>query len=239
MKIAGIVGGIAPESTIEYYRRIVALYRARTNDGSYPPLVINSIDLQKMIGMVAANQREELIAYLSAEVQRVADAGAQFAFFASNTPHIVFDRLRERSPIPMISIVEATRDEAKRLGRKRLGLIGTRFTMQATFYRDTFAAVGMQIVVPRDDEQIWIHDKYMNELVNANFLDETRNRLLAIIDRMRRDDHVDSVILGGTELPLILSEDSSAGIPLLDTTKIHTQAAVDEMLWSAAALPPL
>src|SRR5215218_11412056 len=107
MKRLGIVGGIAPESTIEYYRLIVAGYRARVTDGSYPPLVINSIDMNRMRGLIEAGELGQLVEYLLGELQRLADAGAEFAFFASNTPHIVFDELERRSPVPLVSIVRA------------------------------------------------------------------------------------------------------------------------------------
>lgn len=229
MKTVGIIGGIAPESTIDYYRRIISLYHARAADGSYPSIIINSIDLQRMLGMVAAQELAALAEDLTREVEKLAAAGAAFALFASNTPHIVFDEVRSRSPIPLLSIVEATCAAARELHVKRVGLVGTRFTMKGHFYPEVFARSGIEVIAPRDDEQIWIHEKYMTELVNASFLDETRTKLLAIIDRMRERDGIEAVILGGTELPLIL-RDAAAPVPFLDTTRIHTEAAVEEML---------
>jgi aspartate racemase len=226
----GIVGGIAPESTIDYYRKIVMLYQSRVADGSYPSIIINSIDLKKMLGLVAAHDLTALTDYFHTEMEKVAEAGADFALFASNTPHIVFDDVRKLSSIPLISIVEATCAAAQALGAKRAGLIGTRFTMQGRFYRDVFSRHGIEIVIPHDDEQDYIHEKYMNELVNASFLEETRAKLLEIITRMRDRDSLDALILGGTELPLILRESENARIPLLDTTRIHAEAAVDELL---------
>src|SRR5205814_803575 len=103
----GIIGGIAPESTIEYYRTIIALHRERTG-GQYPPILINSIDLKKMLALVAEQRFPELITYLVAEIRKLAAGGATIGLFASNTPHIVFDELRSQSPIPLVSIVEAT-----------------------------------------------------------------------------------------------------------------------------------
>ena len=125
MKTLGIVGGIAPESTVDYYRRIIAQYRARTADGSYPPIVITSIDMQRMLGLIDARKLLELTEYLLNEIIRLANADADVGLFASNTPHLVFDAIRERSPIPLVSIVEATCDNAKSLGSVRIGLLGT------------------------------------------------------------------------------------------------------------------
>jgi aspartate racemase len=230
VKIAGIVGGIAPGSTVEYYRQFIALCRERVQDGSYPPVIINSIDLKKMLDLIGASQLAEVTAYLAREVERLARAGAEVGLLASNTPHIVFDNLQRQSPIPLISIVEATCAEAKGQGLKRLGLFGTRFTMQGQFFPDVFTREGLALVTPAPDEQVYIHDKYMNELVPGIFRDETRDRLVAIADRMKKQESIQAVILAGTELPLILPEGTVGGVPLLDTTKIHVKALVARVL---------
>ncbi len=230
MKILGIIGGIAPESTIDYYRRIVAAYGARKGDGSFPPILINSINMTRMIGLIAANQMVELTEYLSGEVNKLARAGADFAVLASNTPHIVFHEISEAAKIPMLSIVEATCGEAARRGLTRVGLFGTRFTMQGSFYPDEFAKRGIQVVAPEETDQEYIHSKYNQELMHGIYLDETRQGLLAIADRLIEQQHIDGLILGGTELPLILREESHGGIPLLDTTGIHVERAVARML---------
>ncbi len=135
MKIPGIIGGIGPESTIEYYfgRYHRGVPRARTGDGSYPALVVNSIDMQKMFGLIGANDLAGVTAYLLAELHRLARAGADFGVFASNTPHIVFPALQAQSPIPLISIVEVTCRAASLSGLKRLGLFGAKFTMAGRF----------------------------------------------------------------------------------------------------------
>jgi aspartate racemase len=230
MKIAGLIGGIAPESTIDYYRSIVQTYRARLNDGSYPPLVINSIDMTKMIGMISAGDLTGTSDYLAAEINRVASAGADFALLASNTPHIVFDELARRSQIPLISIVEAACEEARRLGLRRLGLFGSRYTMNSRFFPDVFERERIALVMPRPDEQDYVHEKYFTELVNAVFLPETRNGYLTIADRMRGEDGIEGLILAGTELPLLLRDVGDRGIPFLDTTKLHVAKIVDAIL---------
>jgi aspartate racemase len=230
MKIVGIIGGIGPESTIEYYRLIIASYREEIQDGSYPRIIVNSIDLKKMISWFEANELAEMTEYLVDEVQRLERAGADFGLLAANTPHIVFDEVRRRSPIPLLSIVEATCEAAKGLRLKRLALFGTRFTMQGRFYADVFSREGIKLVVPEREEQDYIHDKYMNELVPGRFLPETREGLLEVVDRMKEREGIDGVILGGTELPLILRDEGESGIPFLDTTRIHVKAVVAELL---------
>ena len=230
MKTLGIIGGIGPESTIEYYRQLMAAYREQRSDGSAPSIIINSIDLKKMLGMIAANELVEVAGYLAGEVERLARAGAECGLMASNTPHIVFEEVCRQSPIPLISIVQSACAEAKTLGLTKLGLFGTRFTMQGRFYPDVFLPQGIALAIPNESEQNYIHDKYMNELLNSVFLPETRARLLAIVDRLVEQERIQGLILGGTELPLILRDTMHRGIPLLDTARIHVKAAVAQLL---------
>ena len=230
MKILGIIGGLGPESTLEYYQNIIALYRERQRDGSYPEFIINSVDLKKGLDFMAQSNLTSMADYLLEEIGKLARAGANFGLISANTPHIVFDELAPKSPIPLISIVEATCAAAKARGLKKLALFGTRFTMQGTFYPKVFSREGIELVMPDAKEQDYLHDKYLNELVPGKFLSETRAGLLAIVDRMKAKSNIDGVILAGTELPLILRDADHNGIPFLNTTKIHVEAAVTEML---------
>ena len=230
MKTLGIIGGTGPESTIEYYRRTLAAYRQRDPEGRAPSLIINSIDNKKLLDLAGANELTLLADYLASEVERLARAGADLALLAANTPHLVFDEVQRRSRIPMLSIVEATCDAAAAAGLRRLALFGTRFTMQASFYPEIFSRRQIAIVVPNEVEQVCIHEKYMSELVAGIILDETRASLLEIVQAMKQRDGVDGLILGGTELSLIFREPTAAGLPVLDTTQIHVEAAVERLL---------
>jgi aspartate racemase len=229
MKTLGIVGGIGPESTLEYYRFIIDSYREKKNDGSYPRVIINSINLQDVLKLLNAGKFTELAEHFGTEVKKLAAAGADFGLLAANTAHIVFDEVQRQSPIPLISIVQATCDKAKSLRLKKIGLFGTRFTMQGRFYPEAFSKAGLALAVPNQDEQTYIHDKYMSELVKGIILPETRERLLAIAEALKRREAIEGLILGGTELPLIL-RDAATRIPFLDTTKIHVESAVARML---------
>jgi len=245
MKTLGMIGGVGPESTIDYYKNIIALYRERQRDGSYPQFVINSIDLKKGIDFMNANNLAGMANYLLEEIMKLPRAGVDFGIIAANTPHIVFDDIASNSPIPLISIVETTCAAAKVRGLKKLALFGTKFTMQSDFYQKVFKREGIDLTVPESKDQDYIHEKYFSELVPGNFLPETRAGLLAVVDRMKAKIDppspnaspartygaagIDGVILAGTELPLILRGESHNGIALLDTGKIHCQAAVDAM----------
>jgi aspartate racemase len=148
VKTLGIIGGLGPESTIDYYQTIIALYRECTGDGSYPQFLINSIDLNKGRNFVIANDREGLTGMIVEEIEKLARAGADFGLIAANTPHLVFDEIAPRSSIPLISIVEATCAAAKAKKLKKLALFGTKFTMTGDFYPKVFSREDISLFQP-------------------------------------------------------------------------------------------
>jgi len=229
MKTLGLIGGTGPESTIEYYRLLTARYREKAN-GASPPLIINSIDLQRAITWMSAGELGKLTDYLVDEVEKLRRAGVDFAALTANTPHIVFDELQARSKLPLISIVDAACERVQKLGLKSVGLFGTRYTMQAPFYPTVFSRTDVKLVMPNEQEQEYIHDKYFNELLKDVFAPETRTTFLAIADEMKARHSIEGIILGGTEIPLLLRADEHNGIHLLDTTRIHVDRLLAEML---------
>ncbi len=230
MPTLGMIGGIGPESTLEYYRLLVARYREQERDHRYPSILLTSIDMKRLRDFIEADRWTEVTRYLLGELGKLARAGADFALIAANTPHYIFNDLERQSPIPLISIVVAARRAVQRLGLQKVGLFGTRFTMQARFYPDEFEKAGITLVLPDPEDQDYIHRKYMDELVEGVFPAETREQLLAIADKMRHQREIQGLILGGTELPLILNESEYAGLPMLDTTRLHVEEAVARML---------
>ncbi|MBV8780640.1 MAG: amino acid racemase, partial [Phycisphaerae bacterium] len=198
MKLLGIVGGLGPESTIEYYKEIFRVYRERIPDGPEPSFILNSVDVKTAVRLVTAGDLDGLANYMAEAVTRLAKAGADFGLISANTPHIVFDRVQRLSTIPLLSIVEAACDETKRRGLKRVALFGTRFTMQGSFYRDVFTREGVELVAPSGEEQDFVHHIYMNELLNGIVRDETRTRLIEIAETMRRRDGIEGLLLAGT-----------------------------------------
>jgi aspartate racemase len=228
LKTAGLIGGIGPESTIAYYRQILAAFRERTG-GASPSLLIDSIDTRILLDL-AGRDLDGLVDYIAPELDRLARAGADFAALASNTPHIVFDRLAARSPVPLLGIVDATADAAAALGLRTVALFGTKFTMQSGFYESVLARRGVRVVLPEPEEQAYIHDKYMNELLANVFSGQTHQRMLAIVDALRERAGIEAVILGGTELPLLMTDSERNGVRFLDTTRIHVERIVAELL---------
>jgi aspartate racemase len=224
MTRVGLVGGLGPESTIDYYKRIIEAWQ-RIEPGSAPPMLIDSLDVQHAIRLVSGD-RPALIEYLAASIGRLAAGGADFVAMTANTPHLVFDELAARVPVPLLSIVEVCAVEARRRGLTRPALLGTRFTMDAPFYPAVCARAGVTVVPPPESDRGWIHDRYINQLLKGDFRDGTRAEFEALVHRMRETDSIDSVILGGTELPLLLRSETVAGLPALDTTALHVAAIV-------------
>lgn len=225
-----MIGGLGPESTIDYYRSIIARFRARQPDGGYPHIIINSLDVDKGIAMLDARRLDDLADYLAEGVELLAHAGANFGFIAANTPHLVFDEVQRRSAMPLLSIVRATADCAKARGLKKVGLFGTGFTMRASFYPEEFRRSDIAVVTPTESERDFIHRAYIHELLKNEFLPQTRTDILRIAQRMKNEDGIEAVVLAGTELPLLLRDSGKPVIEFLDTTVIHVEAIVDRLL---------
>lgn len=225
MKKIGIIGGIGPESTVDYYRGIIDACRARGRGMESPTIIVYSADLAEVLAIMERRDEAGLADWLLDKVRALHAAGAEFAAIASNTPHMVFAAVAARSPLPLVSIVEATRAKARELGLRRLGLLGTLFTMQSDFFRHPFRGQGMDVVVPPAEDQEYIHAKLFSEIELGIIREETRAGLMAVVQRLIERDGIDAVILGCTELPLILPNEGH-GIPFLNTTAIHVESIV-------------
>jgi aspartate racemase len=225
MKKIGMLGGFGPEATLEYYRLMIDQYRRLQGQDSLPEVIIYSMDMYALFDLIERREWSRLSGWLLEGINALSRAGADFGIISANTPHIVFDEVRNLSPIPLLSIVEETRKKAKELGLQKVGLLGTRFTMKSSFFQKVFAADGITVVVPQTQEQEYIHHKLMTEIELGKIFEETRQGLLGIVKRMIAEDFIQGVILGCTELPLILTK-AEFGIAFLNTTQIHVDSAI-------------
>lgn len=229
-RILGIVGGIGPESTADYYRGLVARWRERGPADTYPSVIIDSLNSRAALGAMLGGDIQPTVQLFGASVDRLAGAGVGLALIASVMMHMAFEPVAAAAPIPMLSILDAMVAEAKRRAIRRPGVLGTRPTTEGSFFARPFEEAGIELVRPDEQDRAWIHQIYFDELVGGTFHDETRARLIAIVENMRQRSAIDGVILGGTELPLILREPSYAGVPVLDSIGIHVDAALDWLL---------
>jgi aspartate racemase len=229
MKTIGILGGLGPESTSDYYKAIISAFNTEYPELAYPEIIIYSANLNEFMQIVKISAWGRITEWLLEKIKRIHNAGAEFAVIASNTPHIVFDELKDLSPIPLLSIVEQTCKKAQKMRLQNIGLMGTKLTMESDFYKKPFTQNGMSVVVPAEIEQELIHHRLFSEIELGIFKDSTRNELLKIAERMVKQDRIDSLVLGCTELPLILTHDEF-GIPFLNTSAIHCKSIVDYCL---------
>jgi len=229
MKTIGIIGGLGPESTVDYYKEIIAAFNAKYVEMTYPEIIIYSASINELMKFVETKNWPRLSEWLLEKISSIHRAGAEFAVIASNTPHIVFDEIKSKSLIPLLSIVEETCNKAQEMNLKNIGLMGTKLTMEADFYKKPFISKGISVVVPSEEEQQLIHHKLFSEIELGIFKDSTREELLAIAKRMVDEEGIDALILGCTELPLILTE-SKYGIPFLNTTAIHCESIIKHCL---------
>lgn len=219
----GILGGISHESTIKYYDMILEKYYEKFRNYYYPEIVIYSLDFQKLIDLEHRYEREKYIEYLMTGINSLEKAEVTFIIIAANSPHVVFEDLKRITKVPILSIVKATAERAKQEKLKKLLLLGIKFTMQSNFYQQYCKKLGIEVITPSDDEQNKIETIIFDELVVGFFKKESKDELLRII---KNYNDLDGVILGCTELPLILTQKDTE-IKLLDTLELHVDATLD------------
>ena len=228
MKKVGIIGGIGPASTLDYYSEIINRCRLKYSDGNYPEIVINSVNMSEMLSYISNEDWDALKGMLLKAIQSLSCAGAEFAAIASNTPHIIFDRVVTESPLPLISIVDATCASVRQSGCRKVVIIGTRFTMSSGLYVSVFEKDGITAIVPPADTQEVIHGIIFPKLEDGIVIPEDKEKMLSIIRGLVKDHSADGVILGCTELPLMI-KDADLTLPVFNTTQIHIDAIVDLM----------
>ena len=224
-KRIGILGGISAASTSAYYDELIKRYYERRHDYSYPEIVIFSLNFQRFTDLEDSGDREGYVAEIITGVTALEGAGVDFMLMAANSPHAVFGEVERRAAVPLLSIVEVTADAAAERGMGKLLLLGIRFTMESTFYQEACESRGISVVVPSREEQDRVNAIIFDELARSIVEEDSRRTLLSIIERYP----VDGVILGCTELPLILKQEDTA-IPLLSTLDLHVEAALDYAL---------
>lgn len=229
MKKLGLIGGMGPQSTMPYYMGIVYGVQEKTSKDFFPNLTIESLNVFEILKMIGDGRLEELTDHFVNALENLKKAGADFAALTANTAHIVFDQLEKRSPLPLVSIIDSTCDEALKRGYSRIGLLGTRFTMEQEFYRKPFIENGIEIIIPDNKEREFINDRISSELEFGTVNAETQREFINIIKRMRDNYRIDAIVLGCTELPLIL-DDKNSPVPTLDTVKIHTEDLIRHIL---------
>jgi aspartate racemase len=227
-KKIGILGGMSPESTVEYYQYITHSYTDRFGDYGYPEVIIYSVSFQPYVDWPLQDRWDLVAQGLSEAAQKLEAAGADFVVIATNTMHLVFDQVQASVSVPMLSLLDAVGEAILARGMNTVGLLGTKFAMEKGFYQDALARKGITILVPDEKDREYVNTVIYDELVAGQIRDESRDGFVAIIKRLA-ERGAEGVILGCTEIPLLVSE-GDAGLPLFDTTVIHAEAALNYAL---------
>jgi aspartate racemase len=228
-RILGLVGGLGPESTLDYYRRIVDGFTAR-RPGEHPRLLVNSLNGGALFPDILGGHVERIADVVRPAVAQLAAGGAGLGMICSVATHQAFELVADGSPIPLVSIIEATARAAQAAGAKRPAVFAPRITAEGEFFSRPFERAGIELVRPGPADLAWISEMYVNELVAGVFRPESRERLLGIFARLQRERDADALILAGTELSLILPEPAYGGAPVLNAAAIHVEAALDWLL---------
>jgi aspartate racemase len=223
-KTIGILGGMSAESTVEYYQHITRAYTRRFGNYAYPEIIIYSVSFQPYVDWPQEDRWDLVAQGLGNAARRLEAAGADFILIATNTMHLVFDEVQASVDVPMLSLLDAVGEAILARGLKTVGLLGTRFTMEKTFYGDALARSGITVLVPDADDREYVDRVIYDELVAGQIRDESRAGFVAVVDRLAAQG-AEGIILGCTEIPLLIGE-ADAGLPLFDTTAIHAEAAL-------------
>lgn len=223
-KRIGILGGLTAESTVHYYQHIFKTYEKQHGDLGYPETIIYDVSFQRFADWMDAEDWDSIEEALLDGLGRLDAAGADFAVIATNTMHILFDELEAKSPVPLISIVDATAEAVNEQGLDVVGLLGTRFTMEKPFYVEGLNRHGIEAIVPDKEERGYIDRVVFQELAKGNLLQESRERFLEIIDGLV-ERGAQGVVLGCTEIPLLVRPEHT-DVKLFDTAVIHADKAL-------------
>jgi aspartate racemase len=224
MKKIGILGGMSPESTTLYYEHITRTYTAQHGDYGYPEILIYSVNFQKFVDWQHNGQWHEAAREMAAALERLRLAGADFGLIATNTMHFVFDEVQRVVRMPLLSIVDATVEAILGARLQSVGLLGTVFTMRERFFRDGLERSGIATLVPEPADQLRVNEVIYRELCRGEIRPDSRRLFLEIIERLR-DRGAEGIILGCTEIPLLL-QPQHCDLPLFNTALLHAAKAL-------------
>ncbi|MDQ0065258.1 aspartate/glutamate racemase family protein [Chryseobacterium lathyri] len=231
MKKIGLVGGISWTSTLDYYKLINEYTNQKLGGLHSAEIIIYSIDFDVFENLLIAYDWEELEKYFSKIVQNLINAGAEIIMLGANTAHIIVDKLTENFPqVELIHIADATGEKIISQNLRKVGLLGTKYTMELDFYKKRLQDMGIDVVVPKSKKiRDYIDYTLGHELGKGIFKQETKEEYIKIINQLIEEEDVEGIILGCTEIPLIINEEDLK-VPSFNTTKIHSQIVVDKAI---------
>ena len=223
MKTIGLIGGITAESTVMYYRALNKMAQTKYGGLNSAKVIINSVNFEEIKQYQIKEDWKSLDVIMSKASKSLENAGASCILICANTMHLCFDAVRKSVSVPIIHIVEATAKQIQQKGIKKVALLGTKHTMEKAFYTDILTSFGIETIVPNAEDRDKIHDTIHEELSKGILNKTSKENYLSIIKR-QIDNGAEGVILGCTEIPLLIHQDDVT-IPVFDTTTIHATEA--------------
>ncbi|MFD0693115.1 aspartate/glutamate racemase family protein [Paenibacillus sp. GCM10027628] len=225
MKTIGLIGGLSWESTTEYYRHINRIMNERLGKLHSAKCMLVSLDFEEIAKLQESGEWEDATRIMVEAAQKLEAGGADVIVICTNTMHKMAEAVRASVQIPLLHIVDVTADRIRKQGLRRVGLMGTRYTMEQAFYRERLQMQGIEAIIPESDERDFIHSVLFHELFKGNCNPESKAKFLEIIERLHIEG-AEGIILGCTEIPLLIQQEDTL-IPLFDTTRIHAEESVE------------
>jgi len=225
MKTLGLIGGLSWFSTSVYYRTINQLTNERLGGSNSARLLLYSVNFNDFKLLQEKDDWSQIDNMITDIAMKLENAGAECIIMCTNTPHLVADSVRQKINIPLLHIAEETAKEIKKQNYNKVGLLGTKFTMENSFFKDRLTKFGIETLIPDENERSFIHECIFNELTRGIFTNESKKKFIEIIDKLNKTG-AQGVIFGCTEISLLLNKEDCS-IPVFDTTIIHSKAAVD------------
>lgn len=226
MKKIGLVGGTGPESTLMYYKELNCIIDEMTANKTMPDIAIESVNFRKAWNMVVEKDYEALADYLSEKINCLKKSGSEVISLTAVTMHIVYDLIQEKTGVELISIPKAVCNEVERRNYKKIGLLGTIFTMEQDYMKNDFEQAGIEVIVPNEKDRKLVAKRIFEELEVGTVKESTLKEFNEIISNMNAEYGIEAVILGCTELPLLLNDDNCV-LPCLDSVAIHIKELID------------
>lgn len=222
MKKVGIVGGLGPASTIDYYREIIDDYRKVNGDDNYPKIVIDSVNMGELVGNIETHNYSSVAKQLLESISNLKNAGADFAAIASNSPHIVWDLIKDKTPLPLISIIDAACDYIIKRDYKNVLIFATKFTMRNGLYNKALSERNIGWVLPDETDIETLGNIIYPNLENGIVIEEDKRKMIGIAEKYIGKYGADSVLLGCTEIPMMIKS-GDVSVPVINTTEIHIE----------------
>jgi len=226
MKKIGLVGGTGPESTLMYYKELNTRIDQLTNEKAMPDLAIESVDFRKAWAYVSNGEKDNLADYLSEKVSCLKSTGCEVISLTAGTMHLVINEIEKKTGVSLVSIPKAVADEAASKGYTKVGLLGTIFTMEQDYMKKDLINAGIEVCIPGKEDRELVAKRIFEELELGIVKEETLKEFQDLIVKMQNEQGIQAVILGCTELPLLLNEKNSP-LPILDSVEIHIRKLVE------------